>query len=139
MVCWSATCMYLRSFIPTMLPARVKTVVKCKLSALCQHPVLASDCHVVCHRCKLRLGSPICDKTTRCVECINCTKLDIQLFDIVVKLYKCGHDILKRHETCDHNCELLVDSIRQYASENLSPKPDECGDISPRTVDAEVS
>ena len=82
---------------------RVKIVVKCKTTALCRHPVFASDNHVVCFRCKLLSKAKLCDLNNRCVEC-QCMSVDsFMQLAVAVDLHTSGVDIFVN---CDEKCNL---------------------------------
>lgn len=79
--------------MPTAI--RVKKVVKCKSAALCKHPILASDHHVVCVRCKLLSKSKLCTQYSRCVECIHMSIEGYEDAAIVCHWLRRGVDIFE--------------------------------------------
>ena len=82
---------------------QVQNVVKCKTTALCRHPIFASDNHVVCFRCKLLSKTKLCDLVNRCVECQSMSVDSFMQLAIAVDLYTSGIDVFVN---CNEQCHL---------------------------------
>lgn len=99
---------------------RVNKVVKCKIAALCKHPILASDHHVVCIRCKLLSKAKLCNQYSRCVECQHMSIEGYTDAAIVLYYYLCGVDTLRGvRNNCNRRTSLTYTTGRLPQNQEL--------------------